>query len=471
MSDSTPATEDAEMRRFAAATRPPHAIQPQVDVQARGGVESLIERDTPVPAPPAGSGGRGGAIGDDRDPGNRPEVQVQEFGAGIAIVSGAVLAALAFRRVAERTGIPAPAVFLVVSAAASTAVTPIRTALTPTDVSWIASGALMVILFDGGVSLGWRRVRRVLAPVAALGIGATLAAAGVMAVAAHAVLGFAWTPAAAVGVALAPTDPAVVFSVIRDGGLREEPRTILEAESGFNDPVAIALMVGVVAASTSGDSWLPTVGVTLARELALGVVVGLAGAWLASRVLRHLTEPRETLQPIVALSAAGLIFGTAAALHGSGFLAVFVAGLLLGDAEMTVGEDVRAFHGELAGLAEVIVFVSLGLTVHLAALGLHGVTDGLVLTAIMLTCARLPAAMLLLAPLGIPSGERLFLAWSGLRGAVPILLASLALIGHLPDGRQIYGLVFVVVAASVLVQGVTMPRLMARLGVDQNSVR
>jgi potassium/hydrogen antiporter len=397
---------------------------------------------------------------------------VQEFGAGVAVVSGAVLAALAFRRFAERTGVPAPVVFLVVSAVASDVVTPIRTVLSPRDVSWIASGALMVILFDGGVSLGWHRVRSVLAPVAVLGVGATVAAAGVMAAATHLLLGFQWAPAAAVGVALAPTDPAVVFSVIRDGGLRERPRTILEAESGFNDPVAIALMIGVVAAAGSDDSWFAAVGTALLRELAIGVVVGLGGAWVASRVFTRLTAPRETLQPIVALSAAGLIFGTAAALHGSGFLAVFVAGLLLGDAQATtIGDDVREFHSELATLAEVVVFVSLGLTVHLAALGLDGVTDGLVLTAILLTCARLPAALLLLRATRLPAGERLFLAWAGLRGAVPILLASLALIGDVPDARRLYGLVFVVVATSVIIQGLSLPRVMPKLGVAQNSVR
>ncbi len=386
-------------------------------------------------------------------------------------MSGAVLAALMFQRVAERSQIPAPVVFLVVAAAASDVITPLRTALSPTDVSWIASAALMVILFDGGVSLGWRRVRSVLGPVAMLGAGATLAAAGVMALAAHAVLGLGWAASAAVGVALAPTDPAVVFSVIREGGLRERPKALLEAESGFNDPVAIALMVGVVAAVHDGSPWLSTVAATLARELAVGLAVGFAGAWLAIRVLKHLTEPRETLQPIVALSAAGLIFGTAAALHGSGFLAVFVAGLLLGDADTTVGDDVRDFHSELAALAEVVVFVSLGLTVHLAALGLGGVVDGLVLTAMLLVLARVPVALVLLAPFRLSSGERLFVAWAGLRGAVPILLASLALIGEIPDARRIYGLVFVVVATSVLIQGITMPRMVARLQVGQNSVR
>ena len=146
----------------------------------------------------------------------------------------------------------------------------------------------------------------------------------------------------------------------------------------------------------------------------------MVGAWLTRKPLKHLTEPRETLQPIVALSAAGLIFGTATAIHGSGFLAVFVAGLLLGDANTTVGEDVRAFHSELAGLAEVVVFISLGLTVHLAALGVSGALQGLTLTVVLLALARPPAAMLLLAPFRVPRGERIFLAWAGMRGAVPI---------------------------------------------------
>jgi cell volume regulation protein A len=396
---------------------------------------------------------------------------VQDFGLGVAIVSGAVLAALLFRQGADRTRIPAPVVFLVVAAVTSDVIAPLRTVLSPTDVSWIASAALTVILFDGGVSLGWARVRSVLGPVAVLGAGATLAAAGVLTVAAHALLGFGWASSAVLGVALAPTDPAVVFSVIREGGLMERPRTILEAESGFNDPVAIALMVGVVAAARDGSPWLATVTTTLLRELAVGLAVGLAGAWLASRVLRHLTEPRETLQPLVALSAAGLIFGTATSVHGSGFLAVFVAGLLLGDANRTVGDDVRAFHSELAGLAEVVVFVSLGLTVHLGALGLGGVLEGLALTAIMLAFARPPAVIVLLAPFRISGRERAFLAWAGLRGAVPILLASLALIAGVADARELYRLVFVVVAASVLVQGVTIPRAVSRLQVGQNSVR
>jgi cell volume regulation protein A len=196
----------------------------------------------------------------------------------------------------------------------------------------------------------------------------------------------------------------------------------------------------------------------LVRELAIGLAIGIAGAWLARRPLTSLTRPRETLQPIVALSAAGLIFGTATALHASGFLAVFVAGLLLGDAD-PVGDDVRAFHSELAGLAEVVVFVTLGLTIHLGAIGSSDIVNGLVLTALLLTIARPPAAMALLTPFNLPFGERAFIAWAGMRGAVPILLASLALSQGVPDGQRIYDLVFIVVASSVLIQGIPLHRI------------
>ena len=392
---------------------------------------------------------------------------MQPFGVAVAVVSAAVLAALVFRRAAERLRIPAPAVFLVAAAVASDVSDQLRGALSPREVGWIASAALIVILFDGGVSLGWSRVRPLVGVVATLGIGATMVAAAVIAVAAHVVAGLAWPTAAVLAVALAPTDPAVVFSVIGEGRLADRPKTILEAESGANDPIAIALMAGVIAADVNGSAWLPTVGTTLARELAIGLAVGIVGAWLARVPLRHLTEPRETLQPIVALSAAGLVFGVAAALHGSGFLAVFAAGLLLGDADVQVGEDVRAFHSELASLAEVVVFVALGLTVHLASLGTTALVDGIALTAVLLTLARLPAVILLLAPTPVPRGERLFLAWAGLRGAVPILLASLALVAGVQDARRVYGLVFVVVAASVLVQGATLPALASRLGLRE----
>jgi potassium/hydrogen antiporter len=152
---------------------------------------------------------------------------MQEFGVVTALVSGAVLAALLFRRAADRVRVPAPVVFLLVAAVASDFVMPLRTALSPRAVGWIASVALIVILFNGGVGLGWRRVRAVIGPVAVLGLAETAVAADVMTVAARLILDVSWTSAAVVGVALAPTDPAVVFSVLDERVLDRRAQTIL----------------------------------------------------------------------------------------------------------------------------------------------------------------------------------------------------------------------------------------------------
>jgi cell volume regulation protein A len=381
-----------------------------------------------------------------------------------------VLVALAFRGVAERLRVPAPVVFLLGAAIASDLYSPLRSALSPRDVTWIASGAIVIILFDGGVALGWRRVRPVAGAVATLGFAATLVTAVILAAAAHAIIGGTWSTAAIIAVALAPTDPAVMFSILGEGRLQARPKTILEAESGANDPVAIALMVGLLATVHGHGEWLPEVTTTFLLQLGIGVPTGVAGAWLMRRPLARLTPPRETLQPLIPLAAAGLIFGVATVLHGSGFIAVFLAGLLLGDAE-PVGDDVRAFQSELAGLAEIVVFVALGLTVHLAGLGHTEIVGGLELTIVLLLIARPPAAVALLSPFPLPRRERVFIAWAGMRGAVPILLASLALEDHATDAKLIYGVVFVVVTTSVLIQGATLRAIASELQLHRNATR
>ena len=390
---------------------------------------------------------------------------MQTFGAIVAVICGAVLATFLFRRAADRLRIPAPVVFLVVSAVASDLVPALSDALSPRAVGWIASGALIVILFNGGVSLGWSRVRRLVRPIAVLGLGATAVAAGVMMASAHLLVGGEWITAAVIGVALAPTDPAVVFSTFRDEHLDEDTQTMLEAESGANDPVSIALMVGVLAVAGGESSWGQTVGVTLVRELGIGLLVGAIGAWLLRQPLKYLTDPTETLQPLVALAAAGLVFGIAAAAHGSGFLAVFVAGVMIGDSETTITDEVRLFQNELGNLAELVVFVALGLTVHLAALDRTILLQGLALTTILIFLARAPFVLLALRPFGVSRSRRRFLAWAGLRGAVPILLASLALAAHVSAADEAYGLVFIVVALSVLIQGSTIAPLAKRLDI------
>jgi cell volume regulation protein A len=201
-------------------------------------------------------------------------------------------------------------------------------------------------------------------------------------------------------------------------------------------------------------------------QLGLGVVFGIAGAYVIMLFARRMVLPTAALYPLRTLAIAGVIYGVATVAHGSGFLAVYIAGILVGDADIPAKRAIERFHTSLASLAEIVVFVALGLTVDLTTLGdNHRWLDGLVLAVLLAFLVRPIAVGPLLLPVRLGRGERLFVMWSGLKGAVPILLASFAVLGGVDDAERIYGIVFVVVAFSVLLQGATVPHAASRLGV------
>jgi cell volume regulation protein A len=391
--------------------------------------------------------------------------ELGDFGLIVLVVSAGFSAALLGRRVSERFPIPAPALFLVVAALFPAVFEDVRT------VERIGVVALIVILFDGGMIIGWRRFRRAALPISSLGILGTVLTAGVMAVCAHYFFGFDWTTAGILGAALAPTDPAVMFSILGDKEIRGRTGTILEGEAGVNDPVGIALMIGMLEFATSDDASFWTVVRELFVEMSVGLGVGLGGAALLVVFIRRIRLPSEGLYPLRTLAAAGLIYGLAAVAHGSGFLAVFIAGLAIADVDVPYKRQIRRFHTSLASLAEIVVFVALGLTVDMTELVDQGVwLDGLLLALVLAFVARPVALAPLLAPLRLARGERIFLAWGGLKGAVPILLAAFAILAEVDDARRIYEIVFVVVLFSVLVQGSSVPFVAERLGVPMRSV-
>jgi cell volume regulation protein A len=378
----------------------------------------------------------------------------------VLVVAAGFSAALVARRVSERFPIPAPAIFLVVAAVAPVVVPDIRT------VERIGVVALIVILFDGGMHVGWRRFRRAALPIASLGILGTVLTAAVMALCAHYLFGFDWTTAGILGAALAPTDPAVMFSILGDKEVGGRTGTILEGESGVNDPVGIALMIGMLEFATSDEGSFWTVVREFVLQMSVGLVVGLAGTALLVVLMRRVSLPNESLYPLRTLAAAGLIYGLASVAHGSGFLAVFIAGLALGDLDAPYKRQIRRFHTSLASLAEIVVFVALGLTVDVTELLDEGVwLDGLLLAILLAFVARPVALAPLLAPLRLRIGERVFVAWGGLKGAVPVLLAAFGILAGIEDARRIYEIVFVVVAFSVVVQGASVPFVAARLGI------
>jgi potassium/hydrogen antiporter len=380
--------------------------------------------------------------------------EILTFAEVVVIAGLALTLALASSGVSERTHVPAPAVFLAAAAVASDVFPDLGEALSIRHVERIGVVALIAILFDGGMQVGWRRLRPAIAPAVALGVVGTFVTAALIAAAAEVALGVGWTTAAIVGAALAPTDPAVVLYVL---GRRELPgrvSTILQGEAGGNDPVGIALMIAVLGYAT-GSASIPHAILEFLLAMTIGLAGGVAGAAVLVTLMRRAPLVHAGLHPVRTLALAGLVYGITTLLHGSGFLAVFVAGVLIGDARLPFKGEVERFHASLASLAEIVVFVGLGLTVHLGAIDLGTALRALAITAVVVLVIRPVVVGLLLVPARLRRGEKAFIAWSGFKGAVPILLASLAVIEHARDDRLVYQVVFIVVAVSVVVHGLT----------------
>jgi potassium/hydrogen antiporter len=384
--------------------------------------------------------------------------ELSDFGLLIAVGAGVFALAVLSNKLSERFAVPAPAIFLLAAALAARLFPDLGHELSVRDVERIAVLALIVILFDGGMRVGWRKFRTAVVPITALGIAGTFATAGAMTLAARYLFGFDWTAAGILGTALAPTDPAVMFSVLGKREVGGRTGTILEGESGVNDPVGIALMIGMLELATHSDASFWIVVREFAVEMAVGLAIGVAGAFLLLQAIRRIDLPNPALYPLRTLAGAGVIYGLAAVAHGSGFLAVFVAGILIGDARLPEKRDVERFHTSLASLAEIVVFVALGLTVNNVTLSDTSVWfDALLLSLLLAFVARPLVVAPLLLPTRLRLGERLFVMWSGLKGAVPILLAAFALLENVNGAERIYGIVFVLVAFSVLVQGASIP--------------
>ena len=397
--------------------------------------------------------------------------EIGDFGTIVLLVAVGFSLALVASRLSDHFPVPAPALFLIAAAISSDVFPALGSALSIRTVERIGVVALIVILFDGGMKVGWRRFRRSAVPISVLGIVGTFATAGLIAVAAHTLFDFGWTLAWIIGAAVAPTDPAVMFSVLGRREVGGRTGTILEGESGANDPVGIALMVGMLDYATSDHATIGIIGVDFAVEMAVGLVVGVAGAWLVLQVMRRIPLMNEALYPLRTLAAAGVIYGVASVAHGSGFLAVFVAGLLVGDERVPYKREIERFHTSLASLAEIVAFVALGLTIQLSSLKASRVwVDGLVLAVLLAFVVRPLVVGLLLVPARLRVGERLFVMWGGLKGAVPILLGTLVVLSDVSQAERIYDIVFLVVAFSVVVQGTSIPFAAKRLGVPMRLV-
>jgi len=389
---------------------------------------------------------------------------VEPFALLIGSVCAVLTLAVLSNRVSERLRVPAPAFFLIGAAVASD-VLPGLNGLSITTVQRIVTVALMVILFDGGMHIGMGRFRRQAVGIVWLGVAGTAVTAAALALIAHLGFGYDWRISLLLGTALSPTDPAVVFSVLGRREIAGRSGVLLEGESGANDPVGIAMLIAILSAGTGGG-WT-SIGhglVEFALQLGVGGLVGVLGGRLLLSFMRRVPLPSEGLYPLRTLAGTGLVYGAATVAHGSGFLAVFVAGILLGDEGAPYKREIERFHASLSSLAEIIAFTLLGLTLQVRSLPR---TDawwvGLILAVLLAFVVRPVLVGLVLLPLRLRRRELLFVLWSGLKGAVPVLLGSYILTSGEPRAGETYEIVFVVVAFSVIVQGGLVPTVAHRL--------
>ncbi len=327
--------------------------------------------------------------------------------------------------------------------------------------------ALALILFEGGLTAGVAEIRPVLSSAVSLALVGTLVTAVIAGLSAAWLFGFSTLEGLLVGSVVASTDGAAVFALLRESTLRRKLARTLEGEAGFNDPVAVLLVLGFIEWIQRPDYGLLDMVGLLAQQLGIGLAVGVGIGWLAVEGFRRVRLATPGLYPVASLSVAALAYGGAASLDGSGFLAVYLVGLALGSAAIPAKQTITVFHQGLAWVAQLAMFVVLGLLVFPSQLGSVAV-EGTALALVLMFVAR-PVATVLATAIGRYSArERVLLGWAGLRGAVPVVLATFPVIAGVPDSKEFFNIVFFAVVLSTLVQGTTLEPLARRLGMTTN---
>ncbi len=324
--------------------------------------------------------------------------------------------------------------------------------------------ALVLILAEGGLTTHWAEIRpamRLGVSLATVGVGVSV---GVMALGAHYLFGLDWQLAVLLGAVTSPTDAAAVFSVLRRVPLPRALTGTLEAESGLNDAPTV-LLVSLVSTGAALDHGVLGFAGIVVYELAMGVVAGLAvgfgGAWM----MRRVALPSSGLYPIAVLTLTIFAYAGTAALHASGFAAVYTAALVLGNSELPHRAATRSFSEGVAWLAQIGLFVMLGLLVSPERIEVRHVVIA-VLAGLLLTFVARPLSVLACTwSTGMSARAQVFVSWAGLRGAVPIVLTTIPLAENVPGGEKLFDIVFVMVVIYTLLTGPTLPWVADRLGV------
>jgi cell volume regulation protein A len=324
--------------------------------------------------------------------------------------------------------------------------------------------ALGLILFEGGLAAGLDEIRPVLRPAISLAFGGTIVTAVVAGLAASWLFDLSTVEGMLVGSILAATDGAAIFSVLRGSRLRRNLARTLEGEAGLNDPVAVLLVLGFIDWIQKPNYGLLDMAGLFAVQISIGAAVGIAAGAVAVAAFKRMRAESEGLYRVASLTFAALSYAAPDSLGGSGFLAVYLTGLALGGTRIPAKRTISAFHDGLAWIAQIALFFTLGLLVFPSQLGSIAI-KGTTLALVVVVVARPLAALLVTLPERFSAVEGIALGWGGLRGAVPVVLATFPVIEHVPRSVEFFNIVFFAVLLSTLVQGSTFEPLARRLGV------
>lgn len=359
-----------------------------------------------------------------------------------------------FSRTSERVGVPIVLVFLMIGLAVGNL---LPDHFVDFELAFrIGTVGLVLILFDGGLNTPFRQVRAYLFPASVLATVTVVGTALLVALLAY-TLGLGWTEALLLGAIVSSTDAAAVFSTLRGSGvqLRRKVGATLELESGLNDPMAVILTLTLTAQLISGapfDAWSFIVQVI--AQLAIGLIAGLIIGWCGSQLLARIRVPAAGLYPALTVALALLAFGLPTLFMGSGFLAVYMAALMLGNQRLPYRSGILRVHDAMAWLGQITMFLVLGLLAVPELLAASG-WRGLILALGLALIARPLMVLLCLAPFGYRLKESGFIAWVGLRGAVPILLATYPVLAGVDGASELFHLVFFIVVVNALIPGAT----------------
>jgi potassium/hydrogen antiporter len=327
--------------------------------------------------------------------------------------------------------------------------------------------ALIIILFEGGLQTNWKDVRPVIVPSLSLATIGVLITSGIIAVAAKMILGLDWLESILFGAIVGSTDAAAVFAVLKGHNISPKLGSTLEAESGSNDPMAVFLTVAMIELITIPDTSILTLIGDFFLQMGLGLLLGLIFGKVAVKALNSINLDSSGLYPVFATAFALLTYGVTAFLNGSGLLAVYIAAIIIGNTEIAYRHSIFRFSEGFAWMMQILMFVILGLLVFPSELFTPAILiQGLMISLILILVARPVAVFISTINMQYSQKERVFLSWAGLKGAVPIILATFPLLAGIEDSHQIFNVVFFVVLTSALIQGATIPMLANKLGLN-----